>query len=273
MEFLTTHSMRLLTNLQSIKKIFIHDIVFPWSIPLAAVVAWFFLTQEQNSQSLFPPPAEVVNVFLRLLQDGTLWENLSISTFRAIAGFVVGGSIGFVLGIINGQFKWAEEILNTPVQMVRNVPHLALLPLILIWFGIGETAKIILIALGTFFPIYLNTFHGIRYIDKNLLEMGKTYGLSRWAMFVDIILPGAMASIMIGLRQSLGRMWITLIVAETVAAKSGIGYMATNAREFMLMEVIVLSLVIYAILGSLSDFIAGLLEKRLLRWHANYRRR
>jgi len=273
MEFLTTRLTKSSASLQNIKSLLLHDIAFPWSIPLVALIAWLFLTQGQNSQSLFPAPNEVWNVFVRLLQDGSLWDNLTISTFRAVAGFIIGGSIGFVLGIVNGQFKWAEEILNTPVQMVRNVPHLALLPLILIWFGIGETAKIVLISLGTFFPIYLNTFHGIRYIDKTLLEMGKTYGLSRWEMFKDIILPGAMASIMIGLRQSLGRMWITLIVAETVAAKSGIGYMATNAREFMLMDVIVLSLLVYAVLGSLSDFIAGLLEKRLLRWHANYRGR
>jgi sulfonate transport system permease protein len=134
-----------------------------------------------------------------------------------------------------------------------------------------ETAKIVLISLGTFFPIYLNTFHGIRYIDNSLIEMGKTYGLTRFELFKDIIFPGSLSSIMIGIRQSLGRMWLTLIVAETVAAKSGIGFMATNAREFMLMDVIVLSLIIYALLGSISDYVAGLIEKRVLRWHANYR--
>lgn len=250
----------------------ITDLLLAWSIPFLVLILWYIVTLKQSSTSLFPPPGDVVGAVGRLVQDGTLAKNIQISTARAVAGFVIGGAIGFVLGVVNGQIPLAEKILNTPIQMIRNVPHLALLPLILIWFGIGETAKVVLISLGTFFPIYLNTFHGIRYVDDSLIEMGKTYGLTRIELFKDIIFPGAMSSIMIGIRQSLGRMWLTLIVAETVAAKSGIGFMATNAREFMLMDVIVLSLIIYALLGSLSDFAAGLLEKRILRWHANYRK-
>jgi sulfonate transport system permease protein len=250
----------------------INDILLAWSIPFLVLVLWYALTLKQNSSSLLPPPGDIVGALERLVKDGTLAENIQISSARAAAGFVIGGMIGFVLGVVNGQIPMAERILNTPIQMIRNVPHLALLPLILIWFGIGETAKVVLISLGTFFPIYLNTFHGIRYVDSSLIEMGKTYGLTKFELFKDIIFPGAMSSIMIGIRQSLGRMWLTLIVAETVAAKSGIGFMATNAREFMLMDVIVLSLIVYALLGSLSDYVAGLLEKRILRWHANYRK-
>lgn len=248
------------------------DLMLAWSIPLLVLFFWFAVTLDQSSSSLFPPPSDVFSAVKRLIKDGTLAQNIEISAARAAVGFIIGGVIGFLLGVINGQIILAEKILNTPIQMIRNVPHLALLPLILIWFGIGETAKVVLISLGTFFPIYLNTFHGIRYVDSSLIEMGKTYGLTRFELFKDIIFPGAMSSIMIGIRQSLGRMWLTLIVAETVAAKSGIGFMATNAREFMLMDVIVLSLIIYALLGSLSDFVAGLIEKRILRWHANYRK-
>lgn len=247
------------------------DLLLSWSIPFVVLIFWYIITLGQSSASLFPPPGDVGNAVIRLIQDGTLAKNVEISTLRAAAGFVIGGLIGFLLGVVNGQIRLAEKILNTPIQMIRNVPHLAMIPLILIWFGIGETAKIVLISLGTFFPIYLNTFHGIRYVDNSLIEMGKTYGLTRFELFKDIIFPGSIASIMIGIRQSLGRMWLTLIVAETVAAKSGIGFMATNAREFMLMDVIVLSLIIYALLGSISDFMAGLIEKRVLRWHSNYR--
>ena len=248
------------------------DVLLSWSIPMLAIGFWYITTLQQGSSSLFPAPLDVGEAAIRLLKNGTLLDNIGISTLRACAGFVIGGFIGFLLGLLNGQFRLAEQIFNTPIQMIRNVPHLALLPLILIWFGIGETAKIVLISLGTFFPIYLNTFHGIRYIDESLLEMGRSYGFSRYQLFKDIILPGAMSSIMIGVRQSLGRMWLTLIVAETVAAKSGIGFMAIDAREFMLMDVIVLSLLIYALLGSISDFVAGLVERRILRWHANYRK-
>lgn len=250
----------------------INNFFLAWSIPFIVIVLWYIATLTQTSSSLFPAPVEVLDALVRLVTDGTLAENIKISAARALAGFTIGGAIGFILGVVNGQVPLAEKVLNTPIQMVRNVPHLALLPLILIWFGIGETAKVVLIGLGTFFPIYLNTFHGIRYVDSSLIEMGKTYGLNKVELFQDIIFPGAMSSVMIGIRQSLGRMWLTLIVAETVAAKSGIGFMATNAREFMLMDVIVLSLVIYALLGSLSDFAAGIIEKRILRWHENYRK-
>ncbi|MBP1763689.1 MAG: binding-protein-dependent transport system inner rane component [Firmicutes bacterium] len=250
----------------------ISDLALSWSIPFIVLIFWYAITLGQSSMSLFPPPGDVGIAVGRLIKDGTLAKNLEISSMRAIMGFVIGGLIGFLLGVVNGQFRLAEAILNTPIQMIRNVPHLAMMPLILIWFGIGETAKIVLISLGTFFPIYLNTFHGIRYVDKSLIEMGKTYGLTRFEVFKDIIFPGALSSIMIGVRQSLGRMWLTLIVAETVAAKSGIGFMATNAREFMLMDVIVLSLLIYAVLGSISDLAAGVIEKRVLRWHPNYRK-
>ena len=121
-------------------------------------------------------------------------------------------------------------------------------------------------AIGTFFSIYLNTFHGIRYIDPALLEMAKAYGLRGFALFRHVIFLGACPSILVGLRQSLGRMWVTLIVAETVAAKSGIGYMVTNAREYMLMDVIVLGVILYGILGVLSDQLASLLERKLLVW-------
>jgi sulfonate transport system permease protein len=256
----------------ALKKYEVNDLLLSWSIPGVALLFWYATTVGQSSTSLFPAPVEVGEALVRLASDGTLAKNIQVSALRAAAGFVIGGLIGFILGVVTGQFRVAEKILNTPIQMIRNVPHLAMLPLILIWFGIGETAKIVLISLGTFFPIYLNTFHGIRYVDGSLIEMGKTYGLSRFEMFKDIIFPGALSSIMIGIRQSLGRMWLTLIVAETVAAKSGIGYMATNAREFMLMDVIVLSLVIYALLGSLSDYAAGQIEKRVLRWHENFRK-
>lgn len=251
-------------------KVILHKIL-PWVIPVLALIIWYILTLTPSSKSLLPTPFEVWKAFVRLLKDGTLIENIVISSKRALLGFAVGGLIGFALGVINGQSKTAQRLLNTPIQMIRNVPHLAMMPLLLIWFGIGEQTKNVLISLGVFFPIYLNTFHGIRYIDKSLVEMGTTYGLRGFSLFANITFPGALPSIMVGVRQSLGRMWLTLIVAETVAAKSGIGYMATNAREFMLMDVVILSLIIYAILGSLSDFVAGIIEAKLLAWHSNFR--
>lgn len=151
--------------------------------------------------------------------------------------------------------------------MLRNIPHLALIPLVILWFGIDEWSKIFLVALGVLFPIYINTYHGIQSVDKGLIEMGKAYGLKGKDLFLAIILPGAMSSILVGVRFSLGVMWLTLIVAETISAHSGIGYMAMNAREFMQMDVIVLSIILYALFGKLSDMIARYAEGKLLQWN------
>jgi ABC-type nitrate/sulfonate/bicarbonate transport system permease component len=127
-----------------------------------------------------------------------------------------------------------------------------------------------LIALGVFFPMYINTFHGIRQVETGLIEMGRTYGLSTWQLFREIILPGAMPSILLGLRIALGVMWLTLIVAETVAVDSGIGYMAASAREFIRTDVMVFAVVLYALLGKLADTIARGLERHFLQWHPSY---
>jgi sulfonate transport system permease protein len=165
---------------------------------------------------------------------------------------------------------WAETLLDTTIQMVRNIPPLALIPLVILWFGIDESAKLFLVALGVFFPVYINTFHGIRSVDRGLLEMGRTYGLSGWALYRDIILPGALPSILVGVRFSLGLMWVILIVAETISARSGIGYMTMNAREFMQTDVMVVGILLYAILGKLADLFAKGLERHLLRWNPAY---
>ena len=151
--------------------------------------------------------------------------------------------------------------------MIRNIPHLALIPLVILWFGIGEEAKLFLVALGVFFPIYVNTLLGIRTVDPQLVEMGRIYGMGPWALFRRVILPGALPSIFVGLRYGLGIMWLTLIVAETISASAGLGYMAMQAREFLMIDVVVLSILIYALLGKLADSLARLAEGWTLQWH------
>ena len=175
-----------------------------------------------------------------------------------------------MLGFITGLSRWGERLLDSSVQMIRNVPHLALIPLVILWFGIDESAKIFLVALGTLFPIYLNTYHGIKNIDHGLLEMARSYGLSGFQLFAQVVLPGALPSIMVGVRFALGFMWLTLIVAETISANSGIGYLAMNAREFLQTDVVVVAIVLYALLGKLADVSAQLLERVCLRWHPAY---
>ncbi|WP_243450145.1 aliphatic sulfonate ABC transporter permease SsuC [Neobacillus terrae] len=242
--------------------------IIPWILPFLLLLVWQILSFDGIiSSRILPSPLAVLKAFLTLSMTGELFDHVSISLERALTGFLIGGSIGFLLGLFNGVFKWLELFTDTSIQMLRNIPHLALIPLVILWFGIGETSKIFLVALGVLFPVYINTYHGIRSVDKRLIEMGKAYGLKGVSLFLAVIFPGALSSILVGVRFSLGVMWLTLIVAETISAHSGIGYMAMNAREFLQMDIIVLSILLYALLGKLSDVIARFFERKWLKWN------
>jgi sulfonate transport system permease protein len=239
-----------------------------WALPALIVFVWEVASRAGViAPNVLPAPTAVAEAFWRLLKSGELVENIGVSTARALAGFAIGGSIGFVLGLANGVSALSRGITDTTLQMIRNIPHLALIPLVILWFGIGEEAKLFLVALGVFFPIYVNTLLGIQGVDPHLIEMGRIYGMNRTQLFTRVILPGALPAIFVGLRYALGIMWLTLIVAETISASSGLGYMAMQAREFLLIDVVVLSILIYALLGKLADSLARLLERLSLGWH------
>lgn len=243
----------------------------PWLVPLALVVAWQVSSSAGwLSARVLPAPLDVLRSAWELTLSGELWEHLKISAGRALLGLAIGGGAGLLLGLLTGSVRFFETLLDSTVQMVRNVPALALIPLVILWFGIEETAKIFLISISVFFPIYLNTFHGIRNVDPQLIEMGRSYGLSRWQLYKEVILPGAMSSILVGLRFSLGLMWVILIVAETISAQSGIGYLTMNAREFLRTDVVLVGILLYALLGKLADVFARALERGWLRWHPGY---
>jgi sulfonate transport system permease protein len=244
-----------------------------WAIPALIVATWQAASSLNIlADAVLPSPLAVMAAAWRLTVSGELPRNVEISFLRAVAGLVVGGSIGFALGLANGVSKISDAFTDSTLQMIRNVPHLALIPLVIVWFGIGEEAKLFLVALGVFFPVYLNTLHGVRAVDPQLIEMGKSYGMEPVVLLRRVILPGALPSIFVGLRYALGIMWLTLIVAETIAAQSGIGYMAMQAREFMQIEVVVLSILIYALLGKLADATARALERTCLSWHPAFQK-
>ncbi|WP_040209239.1 aliphatic sulfonate ABC transporter permease SsuC [Neobacillus jeddahensis] len=239
----------------------------PWVIPALILIVWQgFSGIGIIPARILPSPTEVLKAGVKLSASGELTTHISISLWRALIGFLIGGTLGFILGLFNGLFKYIDLLFDTSIQMLRNIPHLALLPLVILWFGIDETSKIFLVALGVLFPVYINTYHGIKSVDRGLIEMGQAYGLKGFSLFTHVIFPGALSSILVGIRYSLGVMWTTLIVAETIAANSGVGYMAMNAREFMQMDIIVLSILIYALLGKLSDWLAKLCENKWLSW-------
>ncbi|WP_312271797.1 aliphatic sulfonate ABC transporter permease SsuC [Pseudomonas sp.] len=247
--------------------------VAPWVLPVLLLTGWQVAVETGFlSSRILPAPSAVLEAGWSLVRSGELWQHLAISSWRASIGFAIGGGIGLLLGFITGLSTWGERLLDSSVQMVRNVPHLALIPLVILWFGIDESAKIFLVALGTFFPIYLNTYHGIRNVDPALVEMARSYGLSGYRLFTQVVLPGALPSILVGVRFALGLMWLTLIVAETISASSGIGYLAMNAREFLQTDIVVLAIVLYAVLGKLADLAARGLERAWLRWHPAYQK-
>jgi sulfonate transport system permease protein len=243
----------------------------PWIIPVLLLAAWEALADAGAiSPRKLPPPHTIAAAFWHMAQSGELLRDVAVSTLRAATGFAIGGALGFAAGLAAGISRLAETLFDGTLQMLRMVPHLALIPLVILWFGIDESAKVFLVALGVFFPIYYNTYHGIRTIDAGLLEMARVQGLSGIELFTAVIFPGALASILVGVRYALGIMWLTLIVAETIAGNSGIGYMTMNAREFMQTDVVLLGILLYAALGKMIDSAARLIERTTLAWHPNF---
>ena len=245
--------------------------LLPWLLPIVLVVAWQIASSVGwLATRILPAPVDVFKAAWTLAASGELAKHVSVSAWRALTGLAIGGGLGLVLGLLTGSVKFFETLLDSSLQMVRNIPALSLIPLVILWFGIDETAKLFLISVSVFFPIYLNTFHGIRNVDPALIEMGRSYGLTRWQLYRDIILPGALSSILVGLRFSLGLMWVILIVAETISAQAGIGYLTMNAREFLQTDIVLVGILLYALLGKLADVFARGLERYFLRWHPGY---
>jgi sulfonate transport system permease protein len=250
----------------------ITEALAPWALPVLLIVVWQVAAQAGwLSSRILPEPWAVAKAFRDLAVSGELWTHLRVSLWRAGAGFGLGAGLGLLLGLLNGSSRRAATLLDTTLQMIRNIPALALIPLVILWFGIDEAAKLFLLSVGVFFPVYLNTFHGIRSVDAGLVEMARSYGLSGWALYRDVILPGALPSILVGVRFALGLVWVLLIVAETISAQAGIGYMTMNAREFLQTDVVLVGVLLYALLGKAADWSARGLERHFLRWNPAYR--
>ncbi|WP_420534756.1 ABC transporter permease [Actinomadura pelletieri] len=217
-------------------------------------------------ERLLPSPATVAGTAVTLTADGTLIDAVTVSLQRAVIGFLAGAVAGLALALVAGLSRTGEGIVDPPMQMLRALPLFGLIPLFILWFGIGEIPKVILVAFGVLFPIYLNTYSGIRGVDARLAEVGQVLRLGRAALIRHIVLPGALPQTLVGLRQSLGVAWLALIVAEQVNASKGLGFMINDAREFLRIDIVVLGLLVYAVLGLTTDALVRLLERRALSW-------
>lgn len=215
-------------------------------------------------------PSAIGGTLWNMIISGELLTHLLVSLKRAMLGLTIGVSIGTVLALVAGLSRKGELAVDSPMQMLRTLPFLAIVPLFILWFGVGETPKIALIALGTTFPIYLTLFSGIRNLDIKLIEAAKTLGLNQREQIWHVVLPGALPSFFVGLRYSFGISWLGLVVVEQINATAGIGYLVNDARDFMRTDVIVICLIIYSVLGLGIDAIVRALEKAALSWRNTY---
>lgn len=239
--------------------------------PIAAVGLWQLVCSLGVFTSVeVASPVAVFDAGRQLWADGALQSNLAISLQRVIEGLTIGVAVGAGLAVVCGLFWVGEDLLDPVIQASRAVPILGLVPLVIIWFGVGELPKVFLIALGSMFPVYLNTYAAIRGVDVKLVEAGHTFGLNRWGLVRRVILPGALPGFLVGLRFALVGSWLIIIVAEEINAQSGVGYLIMQAQTTDRTDIMFLGLAIYAILGLLADVAVRLLERRLLAWRRGF---
>lgn len=215
-------------------------------------------------------PGTVARAAGELAGDGTLPTAMGVSLRRVAVGLLLGGVAGIALALVSGLSRLGEDLVDAPVQMLRTVPWVGLIPLFIIWLGIGEAPKVALIALGVAFHLYLNVYAGIRAVDAQLVEAGESLGLGRWGLVRHVVLPGALPGAMTGLRYSLATAWLALVFGESINADAGIGFLMNQAREFFRTDVIVVCLVVYAFLGLLADALVRTLERLLLQWRPTF---
>ncbi|MET0424152.1 MAG: ABC transporter permease [Actinoplanes sp.] len=240
--------------------------------PVVILAAWEAAARAGFiAEDKLPAPSTVLTTGWRLARDGTLADHLFDSLTRAALGLAIGGVLALILGTLAGLLRVGDDAIDPPVQMARMLPHLALVPLLIIWVGIGESMKITLVALGVFFPLYFNTYAGIRDIDERLIEAARVYGLGPWRRVWQVVLPGALPSLFLGLRLAIGAAWLSLVVGEQTNTQNGIGFLMMEAREFSQTDVVVLGLFVYAGLGLLSDLLLRAVERRALSWRRGLR--
>ena len=240
--------------------------------PVAVIALWQLLSSAGLIPAdKLPPPTTVWHTAVSLVTTsspayGMLQGAMLVSLQRMAIGFAVGGTIAVLLALVAGLSRLGENAVDPLLQIVRMLPLFGLIPVFIVWFGIGELPKIILIALGAAIPLYLNTFAGIRSVDAKLAEVGRVQRLTRAETIRHIVLPGALPQALTGLRQSLGVAWLALVVAEQVNASAGLGFMISQATQFLRNDVILVALAVYAVLGLITDALVRLLERRALAW-------
>jgi sulfonate transport system permease protein len=218
---------------------------------------------------VFPAPTTILQKIIELAKEGTLWGHVGITFFRVLVGFLGGTVAAVVLGSAVGYFKWFEQLMDPLIQAFRSIPSLAWVPLFILWMGIGEASKVMLIAVGVFFPIYLNIVSGIQGVDRKLIEVGKIYHFTPLQIIRRIIFPASLPSFLVGLRSGVGLGWMFVVAAELMGASQGLGYLLVLGQNTYSPELIIASIILFAIIGKTTDYLLKTLEARALKWQDN----
>ncbi|XOV56341.1 ABC transporter permease (plasmid) [Pantoea sp. App145] len=242
---------------------------FSWRLigPLILMALWQLASQFSWVDSMtLPSPATVGQTFWRLIEDGRLLPSIQVSAVRAFTALLFGAVIGVVLALCAGLSRIGESLIDGPLQIKRAIPTLAMIPLFIIWMGIGEATKVTLIMFSVLIPVYINTHAALRGVDARYIELAETLKITRWTFIRRVALPGAMPGFFTGLRLAVAHSWTSLVVVEQINATSGIGYLMTRARAYGQTDIIMVGLVLYAVFGLLSDSAVRTTERKVLSW-------
>lgn len=254
------------------RKLSLGEIALGASLPIAILAVWQVLSDRQIIDNLFmPSPLVIASTLVELVFTGQIFGHLGISLWRAAIGFLIGGGLGLVLGLLVGFSKRREEYVDPSLQLLRLTPNLALAPLFILWFGFGEISKIVIIANIAFFPLYMNAYAGIRQVDPKLVEVSRVLEFSRIRQVTQLILPASVPNLLLGLRLSLASSWLGLVVAEIIGSQEGIGYLITFGQSNNRTDIIFAGILIFALVGKLVDSFVRWLERRLLTWQDSFK--
>lgn len=248
---------------------FLHN-VLKVSTPITVLAIWqLFGAIGWINPSVLPAPSAILKVFISRIASGEFFTDVGISLFRVLQGYVLGSILGIVVGTAMAFSKRFESALSLILNLIRPIPIIAWVPIFIMWLGIGEFSKITVITFGTFFPVLLNTLHGIRSTDPKLLEVAGSFEKKRIRIFLSVVLPSASPAIFTGLRLGLGLAWMSVVGAEMIGASSGIGYLIAFAGQLSQPAVMLMGVLVIGIIGCVIDLLLRLLERRLLKWNVN----
>jgi len=240
-------------------------------VPLILLFGWEILSKNGYfPPNLLPAPSVVLGNISKLASTGELFQHMGITLYRVLLGFLIGGALATVLGALTGYSRTLSDFIDPLLQSLRNIPSLAWVPLFLLWMGIEETSKIALIAVGVFFPVYLNLITGVQGVDHKLVEVGKVYRLNNLQLITRVFFPATLPAYMVGLRSGLGMGWMFVVAAEIMGSSQGLGFLLVDGQTTGRPTIILASIVLFAILGKLTDAILAGVSKRLLYWQDSY---